>query len=281
MKRSAILLLVSVFLVSVFLLLAAFAASQSSSAPDPYKSTLDRLEALTRQGETEWRFHADIPHPEDPGLNDTDWGKLTVNNVSGPGGNNANEEHWMGTRVFRRWIQIPEKINGYATQGSKVSIDLRFGSPAGLKITVFSNGAILYRGSDDDILPMLLTENAQPGQKFLVAARVVAGDDVQSEFFHSELTIEPPHARPDPAFLRLEVLSARPIISAYEEGKTERQQQLDAALKAIDFAPLDRGDQAGFDASLKQAHSQLEALKPFLQRFNIRIVGNSHIDMSR
>ncbi len=280
MKRSAILLLVSVFLVSVFLLLAAFAASQSSSAPDPYKSTLDRLEALTRQGETEWRFHADIPHPEDPGLNDTDWGKLTVNNVSGPGGNNANEEHWMGTRVFRRWIQIPEKINGYATQGSKVSIDLRFGSPAGLKITVFSNGAILYRGSDDDILPMLLTENAQPGQKFLVAARVVAGDDVQSEFFHSELTIEPPHARPDPAFLRLEVLSARPIISAYEEGKTERQQQLDAALKAIDFAPLDRGDQAGFDASLKQAHSQLEALKPFLQRFNIRIVGNSHIDMA-
>ncbi len=185
-----------------------------------------------------------------------------------------------GTRVFRRWIQIPQKIDGYATQGARVSLDLRFGSPGSLRITVFSNGAILYRGSDDDILPVLLTENAQPGQKFLIAARVVAGDDVQSEFFHSELTLEPPHTRPDPAFLRVELLAARPIIAAYEEGKAQRQQQLDAAIKAIDFSPLEKGDQAGFDASLKQAHAKLEVLKPWLQQFNIRIVGNSHIDMA-
>ena len=275
MKRFAIFLLIS-----VILLLTAFAVSQVSGAPDPYKATLDRLDALTRQGETEWRFHADIPHPEDPVVNDSDWGTLTVKNVSGPGGRNANEEHWGGTRVFRRWIQIPEKINGYATPGSRVSIDLRFGSPDSLKITVFSNGAILYRGSDDDILPMLLTESAQPGQKFLVAARVVAGDAAQSEFFHSELTIEPPPSRPDPGLLRTELLAARPIITAYEEGKAQRQQQLDAALRTIDFSPLDRGDQAGFDASLKQAHSKLEELKPWLQQFNIRIVGNSHIDMA-
>jgi len=199
---------------SVILLLAAFAVSQASGAPDPYKATLDRLDALTRQGEAEWRFHTDIPHPEDPGANDSDWGTLKVKNVSGPGGRNADEEHWTGTRVFRRWIQIPEKIDGYATQGSRVSIDLRFGSPDSPKITVFSNGAILYRGSDDDILPMLLTENAQPGQKFLVAARVVAEDEAQSEFFHSELTIEPPDGRPNPVLLRTELLAARPIIAA-------------------------------------------------------------------
>jgi alpha-mannosidase len=274
MKRSVVLLIL------VLLLCAAFAVSQNSIAPDPYKSTLDQLEALTRQPESEWRFHTDVPHPEDPGVNDTDWGRFTVKNASGPGGENANEEHWTGTRVFRRWVQIPGKINGYATQGSRVSLDLRFGSPGGLRITVFSNGAILYRGSDDDILPVLLTENAQPGQKFLVAARVVAEDGVQSEFFHSELTIDPPHTRPDPAFLRTELLAARPIVAAYEEGKAERQQQLDAALRAIDFSPLEKGDQVGFDGSLKQAHAKLEVLKPWLQQFNIRIVGNSHIDMA-
>ena len=268
------------FLLLAFSLHTSGALSQTSGAPDPYKPALDRLETLTRQNEAEWRFHTDVAHPEDPALNDSEWGLITVKNVAGPGGNNANEEHWTGTRVFRRWIQIPEKINGYATQGSQVSIDLRFGSPGSLRITVFSNGAILYRGSDDDILPMLLTENAQPGQKFLIAARVVAGDDVQSEFFHSELIIQPPHTRPDPTFLRMEILSARPIISAYEEGKSERQQQLDAAVKAIDFSSLEKGDQAGFDASLKQAQSKLEGLKPWLQQFNIRIVGNSHIDMA-
>src|ERR1035438_4427158 len=274
MKRSAL------FLILLILVAAIFAVSQNASSPDPYRPTLDRLEAPTRRGESEWRFHADVPHPEDPGLNDSDWGLFTVKNVSGPGGSNASEEHWAGTRVFRRWIQIPEKINGYAAQGSRMSIELRFGSPGSLRITVFSNGAILYRGSDDDMQPMLLTENAQPGQKFLIAARVVAGDDVQSEFFHSEITIEPRHTRPDPAFLRMELLSARPIITAYEEGKIERQQQLDAALKVIDFSSLDRGDQASFDASLKQAQAKLEVLKPWLQQFNIRIVGNSHIDMA-
>src|ERR1700688_2748994 len=264
MKRSAVFLLIL-----VSLLPASFALSQNPGAPDPYKPTLDRLDALTRKDETEWRFHTDVPHPEDPGVNDSDWGALTVKNISGPGGNHASEEHWTGTRVFRRSIQIPEKINGYATQGSRVSIDLRFGSPGSLRITVFSNGAILYRGSDDDILPMLLTENAQPGQKFLIAARVVAGGAVQAEFVRSAVTIQPPKTRPDPAFLRSELLSARPIIAAYEQGKTERQQQLDAALKAIDFSPLDRGDQSGFDASLKQAHAKLEAIKPWLQQFNI------------
>jgi alpha-mannosidase len=274
MKRSTI------FLILLILLFTVFAVAQSENSSDPYKPTLDRLQALTRQGEIQWRYHTDVPHPEDPGLNDSDWGTLTVKNVSGPEGMNKNEEHWTGTRVFRRWVQIPEKIDGYATQGSRVSIDLRFGSESGLKITVFANGAILYRGSDDDILPMLLTENAQPGQKFLVAARVVADDDVQCEFFHGELTIEPAPARPDPAFLRTELLSARPIINAYQDGKAERQQQLDAAIKAIDFSPLEKGDQAGFDASLRQAHTKLEALKPFLQQFNIRIVGNSHIDMA-
>jgi alpha-mannosidase len=274
MKRSALLL--------TFVILAstAFAFSQASNTADPYKASLDRLQSLTSQDESEWRIHEDIPHPEDPGLNDSDWGAFAVKNVSGPGGQNANEEHWKGTRVFRRWVQIPEKIQGYATQGSRVRLDLRFGSAKSLMITVFSNGAILYRGDDDNILPVLLTENAQPGQKFLIAARVVAEDEAQSEFFHSEITIEPPHTRPDPSMLRMEILAARPIIAAYEDGKAQREQALDAAVKAIDFSPLAKGDQAGFDASLKGAHSKLETLKPWLQQFNIRIVGNSHIDMA-
>ena len=256
------------------------AVSQTPETPDPYQPTLQRLQSLTRQGEAEWRVHTDIPHPEDASLDDSGWSTFTVKNTLGPGGGHAEENHWNGTQVFRRWVQIPEKINGYATQGSKAWLDLRFGSPDSLMITVFSNGAILYRGDDDDILPVLLTSNAQPGQKFLVAARVVTKENVQAEFFHSELTIEPPHTRPDPAFLATEILAARPILAAYEDGKAERERQLDAALKAIDFTPLDRGDQTAFDASLRAAHAQLQPLKPWLEQFKIRIVGNSHIDMA-
>lgn len=274
MRRFALPLLIGITAISLCV------TAQDSGQNNPYKTTLDHLHFLLSQGETQWRSHGDIPHPEDPGLNDSDWSNFTVKNVSGPGGQNPNEEHWKGTRVFRRWVQIPEKINGYATQGSRVLLDLRFGSPDSLMITVFSNTAMLYRGSDDDIQPVLLTENAQPGEKFLVAARVVATDDEQVEFFHSELTIEAPHSRPDPGFLRTEILAVRPIVGAYADGKAEREQALDATIKAIDFSPLDRGDQAGFDASLKSAYSKLEVLRPWLQQFTVRIIGNSHIDMA-
>ena len=200
--------------------------------------------------------------------------------MSGLGGQNSNEEHWTGTRVFRRWVQIPDKIHGYATGGAKAWLDLRFGSPGPLAITVFSNGAILYRGSDDDIQPLLLTENAQPGQKFLVAVRVVAGETLQCEFVKSMLTMDAAKSRPDPAMLRLEILAVRPIIAAYEAGKSEREQELDAAVKAIDFSSLDQGNQSGFDASLRAAHDKLAQLKPWLQQFTIKAVGNSHIDMA-
>jgi len=265
-------------LISIFMCAAA-GFSQTDHA-DPYKPVLDRLESLTHQAEPEWRFHSEIPHPEDPTINDSDWDTFHVKNISGPGGGHPDEQHWNGTRVFRRSVTIPEKINGYAVQGSKAWMDLRFGSPGGLMITVFSNGAILYRGDDDNILPVLLTENAQPGQKFLVAVRVVAPDAVESEFVHSELTIDAPHSRPDPALLRLELIAARPIISAYEDGKAEREQQLAAAVQAIDFSPLEKGDQAALDASLKAAHRKLGALRPWLEQFTVRLVGNSHIDMA-
>src|ERR1700757_1621435 len=272
MKRFALLSFLAIAFLTVRVALC------QSTAADPYKQTLDRLDSITHQGEQEWRFHSDIPHPEYPAVNDSDWGVWKVSNTSEA--ENPTVEHWTGSRVFRRFIEIPEKINGYATQGSRVWLNLRFESPDSLAITVFSNGAILYRGNDDNILPMLLTENARPGDKFLIAARVVAGDAVQADFARSEITIEPPQSRPNPVLLRMELLAARPIIAAYEEGKAEREQELDAAVKAIDFSPLDKGDQSGFDASLKVAHAKLEKLKPWLQQFTIRAVGNSHIDMA-
>src|SRR5208283_4230622 len=45
-------------------------------------------------------------------------------------------------------------------------------------------------------------------------------------------------------------------------------------------APLDKGDQKDFDASLRLAQSKLEALQPWVRQFTIRAVGNAHIDMA-
>src|SRR5437868_1941820 len=104
MKRS--------FALSFFILLAwtVPAVTQETNpkpAPDPYKATLDRLESLSTTEIPDWKFHNDVPHPEDPHLNDSDWQVVK-----------PHEEWETGPRVLRRWIEIPDKLNGYATSGS-------------------------------------------------------------------------------------------------------------------------------------------------------------------
>ncbi len=242
--------------------------AQSNPSADTYKTTLDHLQSLVTIPLPDWRSHADVPHPEDASLNDADWQTVKVH-----------EEWETGPRVVRRWIEIPDKINGFSTEGARVDLNLVIRSHDALILTVFSNGGIVYRGDEDMEEPIPLTQNAQPGQKFLVAVRIVCSN-AKTGIFESELTIRPPSNRPDPSLVRMEMLSAQPVISAYEEGKAERQQQLDAAVKAIDFSPLERGDQAGFDRSLNDAQSRLAVLKPYLQQFKIHAVGNSHIDMA-
>ncbi|MBV9342595.1 MAG: alpha-mannosidase [Acidobacteria bacterium] len=243
---------------------------------DPFKDTLDRLAALVQEALPDWRFHSDLPHPENPQLNDSDWADIIVKQ---PSQEEDRSPHWKGTWVLRRWVEIPEKINGYAARGSRVKLDLAFTSQDSITITVFANGSIVFHGDEDMQQPMLLTENARPGEKYLIAARIDAGD-VEASVMRSDLRFEPPVNRPDPTLIREEILSARPLIAAYSGDKNDRQQKLDAAVKAIDFSTLERGDQNSFDTSLRQAQAQLEILRPWLQRFTIRAVGNSHIDMA-
>jgi alpha-mannosidase len=243
-------------------------SGQTNEPPGPYKATLDRLASLTTVPLEEWHYHADIAHPEDPTVIDSDWQTVKT------------REAWKtGSRVLRRWIEIPDKINGYLTEGSRVNLELFFDTDDRLGITVFSNGALVARGDDDTQQPIPLTSNARPGQKFLIAVRLNASE-VNTRIAESQLRIEPSLSRPDPGILRAEILSALPMIAAFPDGKAEREIQLDAVVRAIDFAALDHSDQGAFDQSLRQSQAKLELLRPFLKQFTIRAAGNSHIDMA-
>jgi len=135
------------------------------------------------------------------------------------------------------------------------------------------------RGDEDTQQPILLTGNAQPGQKFLIAVRV-DNAPVGTQMYRSQLNLEAPPNRPDPNILREEILSVRPLAAAFPDGKAEREAQIDASVKAIDFTALDHGDQSAFDESLRQAQAKLKVLDPWLKQFTIRAAGNSHIDMA-
>ena len=190
------------------------------------------------------------------------------------------DEKWTtGSRVLRQTITIPEKFNGYAVQGGRIRLDLNIGSDDPLVLSVFSNGSLVYHGNEDEQQPILLTDSAQAGQKFVIAVRVDA-DTVSTRIVRSQLLLESGANRPDPGLLRMQILAARPLISAYGEGRRVREAQLKTAVEAIDLSALDHGDQAGFDASLRASQTKLEVLRPWLQQFTIRAIGNSHIDMA-
>ena len=245
--------------------------TQPAETPDPYQPILDRLESLTTLPLDNWRSHSDIAHPEDRSLNDSTWEKAAIGSS------------WRGVRVLRTTAAIPDNLHGYSVRGSRAKLDLRFDVPwnnlGPVTISVFSDGSLVWRGDDDMQQPILLTETAQPNQKFEIAVRVIA-PDIEVHLERAQLIFELPAPRPDPAMLRTEIIAARPMIAAYEEGEAERERTLDSAVHAIDFSVLEKGDQQGFDASLNQAQSQLQKLRPWMKQFTVRAIGNSHIDMA-
>jgi alpha-mannosidase len=250
------------------LLVAATASAQNQPPANPYQPVLDRLNSCVTIPLDAWKYHADLPHPEDAAVNDNDWPALKV------------REGWNdGPRVLRKQFEIPTVLNGYSLQGARIRLALSIDSGDFLTITVFSNGSMVSRTDGDTLQPIVLTESAQPGAKFLVAVRIQAAQ-TETRIRSAQLLITPPSSRPDPGLFREEILSAQPMVDAIPDGKTDHQAILDAATKSVDLTALDHNDQGAFDTSLRQAQTKLDALRPWLQQYTIRAVGNSHIDMA-
>jgi alpha-mannosidase len=252
----------------VVLMLGKNCAAQQGAASNSYKPLLDRLESMVSLPLDEWRYHADIAHPEDSSLDDKEWPAVKTG------------ETWKtGPRVLRRQIEVPATLNGYSLRGARIRLDVAVDSSDFVTITAFSNGAVVSRTDADTLQPISLTENAQPGDAFLVAIRIQAGES-NTKISASRLLITPPRSRPDPGIFRDEILAAQPIVAAFPERRAEHEAILDAAVKSVDLGALERGDQTAFDESLRKAQNKLQALMPWLKQFTIRADGNSHIDMA-
>ncbi|HXJ14404.1 MAG TPA: glycoside hydrolase family 38 C-terminal domain-containing protein [Candidatus Limnocylindrales bacterium] len=245
-----------------------FCAAQGMAADNPYKALTDRLESIVTMPLEEWRYHADVAHPEESSLEDKTWPAVK-----------AGEAWKTGPRVLRRRIELPGSLNGYSLRGARIQLDLAVDSNDFTMITVFSNGAMVSRTDADTIQPIVLTENAQPGDTFLVAIRIQAAES-DTKLSASRLLITAPANRPNPGIFREEILAAQPVVAAFPDGRAEHEAILDAAVKSVDLKALERGDQAAFDESLRNAQNKLQALTPWLKQFTIRADGNSHIDMA-
>ncbi len=249
--------------------LAALPLLAQSPSPRPgapqgrYQNVLNRLESMTTLVLDQWRYHAaDIPHPEDPSLDDSNWTQLTLGSPSGIRPGSAGEPGW-----YRAWIEIPSTVGGKDIRGARVHLALRVPALA----RVFFNGSMAAQGTGRLLQPILITGTATPGQRILVAIST-------SRLADARLSIDYPG--PDPWMLRREILSTTALMAGFPDGNAEREKQLDAVVQAIDFAALDKNDQQAFNHSLEAAIHNFEPLHQWMNQFTIRAVGNSHIDMA-
>jgi alpha-mannosidase len=234
---------------------------------------LDRLGAMSAIPVAVWRAHAaDLPHGEDPALDDSQWVAINLGGGGGPAQSQA--VPGGGHAWYRALIEIPATAGGRDIRGARVRLALRIANDG----RIFFNGMLMAQGDGRTLDPILITNHAAPGQKVLVAVTTPFHAD-NGRLAGAQLLIDYP-GQPDPAALRGDIQAAEQIIAGFVEGKEDHERQLEAAVKAIDFAALDRADQAAFTRSLAAADHAFAPLRDWMKQFTIKAVGNAHIDMA-
>jgi alpha-mannosidase len=229
------------------------------------QAALGRLTELNRLPADEWRFHAgDMAHGESTDLDDSSWPVVK-----------AKAEGSLEAEWFRRWVEVPQDLHGYDLTGARIWFKFSADANGPMPEIIYFNGRRVALG--DDLEPIVLFDKAKPGDKVLVAVKLLHTVDKKT-FDGSELKIDFAENRPDPEDLRLEILSAALLIPSLSKNAGADTATLEKAADAVDLAALDAKDQAKFDASLKQAQSTLEGLRPLLQEGTYHLTGNSHID---
>jgi alpha-mannosidase len=150
---------------------------------------------------------------------------------------------------------------------------------------LYFNGRRVALG--DDLEPVVLFDEAKPGDKITVAIKLLHTVDKKT-FRGATLRIEFPESRPNPEDLRLEFLSAALLVPSLAPGDASQIATLNDSIRAVDISALDAAAspdaaaraqaQQKFDSSLRAAHQKLEALKPLLETATFHLTGNSHID---
>ncbi|MFZ3217065.1 MAG: alpha-mannosidase [Candidatus Acidiferrales bacterium] len=259
------------------LLFAAFAlllATQvtRAQAPDPLRDlpssareVMQQLSSLNAIPATDWKFHAgDVAHGEAPELDDSGWQTVSGNSHA------PTEAVW-----YRRWIEVPKTLNGYDLTGTRIWFQFAAYANGPMPQIIYFNGRRVALG--DDLEPIVLFDRAQPGERVLVAVKLLRTVD-QKTFARAVVHIAFAPSRPSPNDLLQEILSANALLPALGPAAPRVRKGLEAAAAAVDLEALQQARQQTFDASLVRAQAELENIKGDLQQTSIRLTGNSHID---
>jgi alpha-mannosidase len=240
-------------------------ARVASNLPPESRNVITRLTMLRELPGGVWKTHGgDLAHGEEVSLDESSWQTFPVP------GSAPNDAVW-----FRTTYVVPETLNGYDLTGSRVWFQFHADANGPMPEILYFNGRRVALG--DDLEPVVLFDNAKPGDKVTVAVKLLHTVDTKS-IRGATLRIEFPDNRPNPDDLRTEFLTAAILVPSLALNDASQMATLNSAIEAVDIKALDAKDQKTFDASLKAAHIKLEALLPLMQTATWHLTGNSHID---
>ena len=227
--------------------------------------TIAQLSSLNAIPAGDWKFHVgDVAHGEATETDDSAWQTVTENSRA------PTEAVW-----YRRWIEVPKTLNGYDLSGARVWFQFEAYANGPMPQIIYFNGRRVAMG--DDLEPIVLFDHAQPGERVLVAVKLLRTVD-QKTFARADVAIEFSAARPNPNDLLQEILSANALLPALGPSIVAVRAAIEAASAAVDLQALQQAQQQAFDASLVRAEGELEKIRGDLQQTSIRLTGNSHID---
>lgn len=232
---------------------------------------LHTLETLNSLPTGEWRFHAgDLAHGEALTLDDSSWPLVA------PKSKAPQDAVW-----YRRVIEVPKTLHGYDITGARVWFQFRADANGPMPEIIYFNGRRVALG--DDLEPIVLFEPAKPGDKVLVAVKLLRTVD-EKTFSGVNLRVETdPLAthgagRPNPENIRTQCIAAANLLPVLPKPRPDLLPKVEEAVSAVDMKALAAGDQRTFDGSLRRSQEILATLHPELSKATIDLAGNSHID---
>ena len=148
---------------------AKWAGASRCCRPSP-RAVVERLMSLSQLPAGTWKMHeGDLPHGEAVNLDDE--------RMAGCGRGRAFSTSAVW---FRQTIELPATLNGYDLSGARIWFQFHADANGAVPEIIYFNGRRVALG--EDLEPEVLFDDARPGDKVVVAVKLLETIDVKS--FH-------------------------------------------------------------------------------------------------
>ena len=117
---------------------------------------------------------------------------------------------------FRQTYKVPETLYGYDLTGARIWFQFHAYANGPMPEILYFNGRRVAMG--DDLEPVVLFDQAKPGDKVTVAVKLLHTVDMKN-FRGATLNIDFPENRPNPDDLREEFLSGALLVPVAGAGR--------------------------------------------------------------